>query len=46
MRTMRARIPSQGITGNRLRQRAMGRAFAHGALLLAPIRYALVTSLR
>ena len=46
MRTMLARIPPQGITGNRLRQRAMRRAFAHGALLWVPIRGALATSLR
>ncbi len=46
MRTMLVRNPPEDIIGNRLRHRAMRRAFAHGALLLVPIAYALVTWLR
>ncbi len=46
MRAILVRNPSGDIIGNRLRQRAIRRALAHGALLLVPISCALVTWLR
>ena len=46
MRTITVLNPSGDILGNRLRQRAIRRALAHGALLLIPFTWALVTWLR
>ncbi len=43
MRATLNRLSPADVIGGRLRRRAIRRAFAHGALLLIPFTYALVT---
>ena len=46
MRTIRYRESSVHGVAERIRRRSIRRAIAHGALLLVPFTYALVTLLR